>query len=283
MGEDFDRPVNAPHCVLIPVYNNRAGLRLTLESLAAAQGQFDIIIVDDGSEPPIPDPGRWTRPRRSVVLRHDLNRGIVAALNAGVSYALAHGYEYISRLDAGDAAKPQRFVVQFGLLDVRPEVAVVGSAVDFHTEAGGFLFHFAVPPDASFGCAMRVQNRLVHSSVTIRSRAFRELGLYSPDYLASEDYELFLRFGRRYRLCAIEEVLTTCEFSFNGISVAQRPLQHIYRIRAQATHFDARALASYVGLFRSLIVLFVPLWFAVEMKRKCWHGTRLRAELPIQR
>ena len=44
--------------VLIPVYRNQAGLNRSLASLAAAEGAFDVVIVDDGSADPIKAPRR---------------------------------------------------------------------------------------------------------------------------------------------------------------------------------------------------------------------------------
>ncbi len=112
--------------VLIPVFNDQHGLERSLASLAQDGAQFDVFVVDDGSEPPIRPPGDL--PFSINLIRQKRNQGITAALNAGLSTIVAAGYDYIARLDAGDLSLPGRLAAQMHFLDCHPDHAAVGTA-----------------------------------------------------------------------------------------------------------------------------------------------------------
>ena len=73
--------------VIIPTYNRTKPLRRCLETLAQGypDGRFEIIVVDDGSNPPV-DPGEGGWPVQLVVLRQT-NQGPSAARNSGARRA----------------------------------------------------------------------------------------------------------------------------------------------------------------------------------------------------
>jgi glycosyltransferase involved in cell wall biosynthesis len=65
--------------VVVPAHNRPAGLARVLAALAAqtlAPERFEVVVVDDGSEPPLSAPG-------ARVVRHERARGPAAARNAG--------------------------------------------------------------------------------------------------------------------------------------------------------------------------------------------------------
>ena len=67
---------------VIPAYNDQEGLETTLQSLDRF-GLAMIVVVDDGSEPPLKIPFDISTPFKMI--RHDKNRGPAAARNTGVS------------------------------------------------------------------------------------------------------------------------------------------------------------------------------------------------------
>ncbi|MFA7692776.1 MAG: glycosyltransferase [Candidatus Hydrogenedentes bacterium] len=75
--------------IIIPVYNRHDDLHHVLNQLAAQEClDFEVVIVDDGSEPPIRfDTGSAPYPLR--VLRHETRCGIGKARNSGVLAAAA--------------------------------------------------------------------------------------------------------------------------------------------------------------------------------------------------
>ncbi|MFP3649094.1 glycosyltransferase, partial [Paraburkholderia sp. SIMBA_054] len=65
-----------------------------------------VLIVDDGSTPPIVAPELANM--HIEVLRMPVNGGIERALEAGIDALAQRGYRYAARIDAGDRSVPQR-------------------------------------------------------------------------------------------------------------------------------------------------------------------------------
>ena len=106
----------ADTAVLIPVFNRQEKLNKTILSLEKQGINFDIIIVDDGSKKKItihehPGEGNF------VILRHNINLGIVAALNTGLCYIKKlNRYKFVARIDAGDLCVEKRLQYQRAFL-----------------------------------------------------------------------------------------------------------------------------------------------------------------------
>jgi polyprenyl-phospho-N-acetylgalactosaminyl synthase len=89
------RPAPASVFIVIPAYNDGPALRATLEPLIDAG--YSIVVVDDGSSD-----DTWAILGRLPVysLRHPINLGQGAALQTGMSFALARGAEILIHFDA---------------------------------------------------------------------------------------------------------------------------------------------------------------------------------------
>ena len=254
--------------VLIPVYGNQAGLNRSLESLANAEGAFHVVIVDDGSPYPIGAPQRLRDNVPVTLLRVPRNQGIAMALNHGLRHILAAGTPYIARLDAGDTIVSERFLKQMQFLDANQGCAAVSSFVDFVDPGRTRLFCYRPPcRHKRIVRALRSNNCLVHSGLMIRAGAIKEVGWYRQDVPAAEDYELMLRMARRYTLAVLPEVLTCCEYSFEGISVANRRRQQKQRLKVQIRYFDCASPHSFLGVARTAVAMLVP--HDVVFRLKC--------------
>jgi glycosyltransferase involved in cell wall biosynthesis len=245
--------------VLIPVYRNQGGLNRSLESLREADGNFDVLIVDDGSPEPISVPSQLRDDVPVTLVRLEQNQGIASALNHGLRHILARGYSYVGRLDAGDTVAPERFDQQRQYLHADPNCAVVSSFVDFVDQRQTWLFRYRAPcGHREILRRLRLNNCLVHSGLMMRASAVQEVGLYRQDVPAVEDYELVLRMAQRYTLAVLPAVLTHCEYSFQGISVADRQRQQKERLKLQLRYFDFTSPYSFYDVARTLIALLIP-------------------------
>ena len=104
-------------CVLIPCYNHAA----TLEAVTrAARAHAPVLILDDGSTPPLPDV------EGCEMCRLPQNRGKAAALRAGFERAAEQGYTHAITMDADgqhDAVDLPKFLAA---AREQPEALVVG-------------------------------------------------------------------------------------------------------------------------------------------------------------
>lgn len=264
--------------VLIPVYNDQAGLERSLAALRADGADFDLVVVDDGSSSPMRLPDGL--PFRATLLRLVHNQGIVGALNAGLEHIAAAGhYDYIARLDAGDRSLPGRMTAQMAFLDAHPDHAVVGCWTTHVDPDGRFLFDFH-PPAAHRQVIrfLRYRTALVHTSIMLRRRALEELGFYRAPFAGAEDLELYLRLARRYRLANLERTFAIREITPDSLtSRRQRIVRR--RLRVLAHHFDPRSLHAYLGLASNLVFLLLPRAGVLRMRRLAGRLSRTRAAL----
>jgi glycosyltransferase involved in cell wall biosynthesis len=256
--------------LLIPVYNDPEGLRRSLESLPL-EVPLDVVVVDDGSDPPLPPP-EVPPPHRAFLLRLERNRGIVGALNEGLRFVLERGYPYVARLDAGDLALPGRFSAQLRFLEERPGCALVGGQVRFVDAEGRETHKEAFPTeDGAIRRAMRGRNVFIHPAVMIRTQVLREVGLYREGYPAGEDYELFFRLMERYHVANLGEEVVVCQVNPKGISLRRRRAQLLSRLRVQLENFDPRLKESWLGVAKTLGLLLLP-WTVVQGIKRRFPG-----------
>jgi glycosyltransferase involved in cell wall biosynthesis len=255
--------------VLIPAYKDQAGLERSLESLTHDGADFDVVVVDDGSEPPIRIPDDL--PSRVTLLRLDANRGITGALNAGLTRIAQAGFAYVARLDCGDISLPGRMAAQMAFLDSHPDHAVVGCWAEFVDPECRTLFVFRPPTDdGHLRRFQRYRVGFVHSAVMLRIVALEAVGRYDERYTGAEDYDLFLRLARRYKLANLPEVYVKYEVNPHALS-RRRFQQGTARLRVQARHFEARSAHAWLGLARNLLLLFATRGLVVAAKRGFAH------------
>ncbi|HQG69899.1 MAG TPA: glycosyltransferase family A protein, partial [Rhodoglobus sp.] len=97
----LDRPGLA---VVVPVYNEAAGIAPTLEALAAQRdSDFDVVFVDNGSTDASADVIREFAASRALTrwrVIAEAQKGTGAAADTGMRAAIAGGAEYLARTDA---------------------------------------------------------------------------------------------------------------------------------------------------------------------------------------
>lgn len=258
--------------VLIPVYQNQAGLENTLRSVRGEN--VDIFIVDDGSVPPvIVDAYRDWFPALKLC-RLEQNRGITHALNKGLDEILRFPYTYIARLDAGDVCLPGRFEKQWAFLEQNPDCALIGGQVKFVDQNGIELWRENFPTtDAEIRRIMHARNCFIHPAVMMRTSALKQIGGYSLNYPAAEDYELFMRLTRHFAVANLAEFVIKNEVNPSGISIQHRRRQVISRVKIMVEYFDPRLKESYLGILKNLLLLIVPYRIVIKTKGK-FHDRR---------
>lgn len=91
---------SAPLAVVVPVYNEAAGIRPTLDALLAQEdGDFDVVFVDNGSTDGSADViASYHQPRWRVI--HESQKGTGAAADTGMRAAIDAGAVLLARTDA---------------------------------------------------------------------------------------------------------------------------------------------------------------------------------------
>jgi cellulose synthase/poly-beta-1,6-N-acetylglucosamine synthase-like glycosyltransferase len=102
-GSPWLREVAEPVTILVPSYNEEAGIEATIRSLlASTHAYLQIIVVDDGSTDRTADIATWIDDPRVMVIRQP-NAGKAAALNTGLAYAT---HDIVIMVDADTVFEP---------------------------------------------------------------------------------------------------------------------------------------------------------------------------------
>ena len=129
--------------VALPTFNGEEHLAATLESiLAQSFGDFELLILDDGSRDGTLDCVSRFKDGRVRLHRNAVNLGLPTNMN--IAIAMAQG-SFLARVDQDDLAHPDRFARQVACLHDHPDITIVGSQIRHFGE--GMEFVSAMPAD----------------------------------------------------------------------------------------------------------------------------------------
>lgn len=206
----MDQIVSSPLVsVLLPVYNCAPFLGEAINSvLAQTFGDFELLIIDDGSTDNSANIIRSYVDERIRLISNDRNLGLIASLNKGID--LARG-SFIARMDGDDRMHPERLAKQVKAMLADPGIAVLATYVEFINTDGEVFGNWDTDRKASTEEAIAAMlprtNCIAHPSVMIRRCA---LGAkrYAADQDGAEDWDLWMRMcSRHLRIAKLPEVL----------------------------------------------------------------------------
>lgn len=177
--------------VIIPYYNKAAYIERCIESvLNQTFGEFEIIIIDDGSTDGGTDLiAKMHNPR--IHIYHQKNQGVSAARNAGIKHA---AFEYIALLDADDCWHPQYLENMHWIICHEKDVRIIGA---HYSRTNDFLEreYYTLPYfkfDDYFKEAIR-NTYFTSSSTVIEKRFFKENDGFNPKLKKGEDLDVWFR------------------------------------------------------------------------------------------
>jgi hypothetical protein len=190
--------------VVMPVYN---GARFVSAAIASVCQQtysdFEFLVIDDGSTDATPvllaEAGR--RDSRIQIVSQSINRGVVAARNAGMQRAEGR---FVAVMDSDDVALPDRLVRQVAYMEAHPDIAALGGAVQLidENDVPGPTKAYPLEP-ALVAWSLLFFNSMAHSTLMLRRDCLK--GGYPEG--GAEDYALLMELSLRARLANLPEVL----------------------------------------------------------------------------
>jgi hypothetical protein len=136
--------------IIIPAYNEQGAIRSVVQGVRAASPAADVLVINDGSRD---NTAQEAEAAGALVVQHPFNLGIGGAVQTGLKFAEAHGYDYVIRLDGDgqhNAEEIQLFIEQLaaGRADLVVGSRFLSSKVDWHIpwarRAGIFFFGWMV-------------------------------------------------------------------------------------------------------------------------------------------
>ena len=201
------KPIETPSVsVLLPAYNSGDYLVISVESiLAQSYSDFELIVLDDGSTDNSLDRICKISDHRLIVIRNNVNQGLINTLNHGLECARA---PLIARMDADDVAHRNRLMRQVEEFSRRPDLVLLGTNAKL-IDSKGQVFGLINVPSGYLNIRKVILNgnAFIHSSVMFRAKIIRDLGGYSCDAVHAEDYALWLEMVYNYIVENIPESL----------------------------------------------------------------------------
>ena len=193
--------------VIIPAYNAMTYLPETLESVFRQSfTDFEVLIINDGSLDNIIQWASQIQDSR-VRLISQKNQGASVARNTGIVHAQG---EYLAFLDADDLWEATKLEKQVLCLENYPTAGLVYTWTAFIDATGkptGKVFASKAEGDV---WKQLIEHNIIEcgSSPMIRRYCFETVGLFDPNLLAVEDWEMWVRIASHYPFALLQEPLT---------------------------------------------------------------------------
>lgn len=191
--------MNSKVAVILPVYKNDKVpyVRLAIDSILRQTYADSCLYV--GVDGPVGDDLKacllgYEQYDRVSVEWFTENRGLAIVLNDLLDACFKEGYEYIARMDADDISMPERLERQMRFLSNRPDVDVVGGAIEEIDEMGRSVGKVVVYPSTPDECYrfFAKRNPHAHPAVLFRKSFFDKAGCkYRPEYRQNQDTMLW--------------------------------------------------------------------------------------------
>jgi glycosyltransferase involved in cell wall biosynthesis len=219
--------------IIVPAYNAEATLTETLASLQMqTHGDFEIIIVDDGSQDATSEIARAHQNDPRVRLVRQANRGLAGARNTGI--AAARG-TFIGFCDADDLWMPEKLAAHIHHLKAEPDVGISYSGSALIDEAGRMM-GIKQAPRLKNVTAAHVLNRNPignGSAAVIRKTVLKTLAyrpsfeterdwVFDETFRQSEDIECWMRLMLKtdWQIEGVPGFLTHYRINAGGLSAA---------------------------------------------------------------
>ena len=189
--------------IVIPTFNRAALLPQAVNSALAAGDDVEVIVVDDASDDSTPSvcaslPGiRY--------LRLDRNLGTPGARNVGVLESRA---EFVTTLGDDDLRLSGSLEPQVRMLEESPQAAFCYGRVQVADPRYEFSTGEVVPlhtPTGDIFWELLEHNFVPDLSVVARKARLVEAGLFNPELIGVEDWDMWLRLAERWPVVAVAE------------------------------------------------------------------------------
>lgn len=192
--------------VVMSTYNTpEKYLREAIESiLIQTFKDFELIIVDDGSEQNDAEIASEFKDDRIIVLKNEKNSGLAYSLNRGLNQAKG---EYIVRMDSDDIAFPDRLQKQIDYMDSHYDIDILSSRAEcFGSRTGMPIIDYG--EDEYVKATLFFADLILHPTVVMRKDSLKKYGLLYDDRLRrAQDYDLWARASENCRFYIMPDKL----------------------------------------------------------------------------
>jgi glycosyltransferase involved in cell wall biosynthesis len=191
--------------VIMCVYNGEKYLKESIESiLNQTYTNFEFIIVDDGSKDKTNEIIKSYKDERIVLITNETNKNKTYSRNIALEKAQG---EYIAIFDSDDISFPQRLEKQVEYLQENSSIGACGSQAYFIGLPQKLSYrHCPTNPEAA-KCLLLFESPIAHPAAMVRKKIIDEFNIKYRDFIASEDYALWVDLAKHTQLSNLDEHL----------------------------------------------------------------------------
>lgn len=238
--------------VVMPLYNGSDFVRDTIQSvLDQTFTNFEFIIVNDGSTDDSVDIVQSFVDPRIHLINHPKNSNSISkVLNDGCDAAQG---KYIATIDNDDIWNDiEKLQKQIIFLEAHTEYGLVGTCGIAIGKKGETLFNMNLfTTDEEIKKRILIQNPFLASSVLMRREAYMQHGPFDPSENYAQDYGLWCRIGRTWKLSNLSSYSLLYRISATSASVRNSMLQNKISLKIAHKH---------KGDYRNIILAYIK-WF----------------------
>ena len=218
--------------VIIPTYNRYNFLQRALKSVyAQSLLPLEVIVIDDGSTDQTKE---IQKEFPNIIYMYQINKGVSSARNKGIEKAQG---EWIAFLDDDEWERDKLFL-----------------QIEFHKKNSEYLVSYTdekwiknnneilIPkkyhkPKTNFFCDHLSYCNIAPSSVICHKKVFEKVGVFDESLTVCEDYDLWLRILREYKIGYIDKKLIR-KYAGHKNQLGFTSALDIYRVKALEKHID---------------------------------------------
>jgi len=195
--------------VVVPTFNRGYLIQQVLNNMSLQTWKdFEVIVVDDGSNDNTEEIlKKWcSKNSRTRYVKFDVNRGISAARNAGISNSDS---EYIAFLDSDDRWHPTKLEEQMRVFQNSSDIiGLIHTGYTIHELNGRVQHKFPrFEGDVFRRLLSEGKNFILISSVIVPRKILDDVGLFDEHLISSQDYDLWLRITKKYPVRFVPKLL----------------------------------------------------------------------------
>jgi len=210
--------------VIIPTKNREEYVSRAVNSvLAQTFGDFEIIIISDGSTDNTDSVIRSYDDKRIIYLKFNVSKGAAAARNYGVRTAKG---EYLAFLDDDDEWLPEKLAMQVDAMErSSPDVGLIYTWMDIYA-GGKFIKRIAHKAKGDmFREMLGVPVIRGFSNVLIRKAVFDRLGDFDENLRRGIDSDMWRRIAKYYKVDYVPEALVKYDLTENRSRISSQDRQ----------------------------------------------------------
>lgn len=246
--------------IIIPTRNRPALVRRAVHTvLNQTLTDWELIVIDDGSEIPVTPELLRTNDPRVTVLRREGGTGVSATRNAGIAQATG---AWVAFLDDDDYWAREKLEIQLGHAAISGS-GFVYTAVILVDEDGRYVYERGIGPDPDMTRALLSHNAVGEpSSVVVRRDILDAAGPFSDRLSMLADWDMWLRLTALTRPFGVRRHLTVIMLHPGNMQVvdihrAEDELDILRELHADTIARNGGRLGS----------VWIDLWLAEKRRR----------------